>query len=473
MKTGTFHQRLAAARAEREKVLAERGDTQEPQFLPGPKPWERPEYLRGEVGKSRREAAAKPALASVAPAKVTPARVHAKAARPAATPETIVALVPVTEEPATAPATIAPAVAAATMGAWRLRLYQVAGGVAFGVTLGIGMGYWFASAPRPGTSAPVSISAEGPTVAAPGVSTQDLAGIALPAPEVLPPSPDTPQLSNVTYVSATLPAITGGGPVGPQMAAAPAVAMAGLALPEAAAPTLAPATAPAPERAAGPGLSAAAPELDFDSPVVPLPVVFAMTAPALPRMVSDTPPPLPVLPGTLATPASYSAPEVADPLAGPGDLPLGSQGVPLPVARPAPTEVFTLIVHAPATLTEAEIATAADAFEAAGFGAITPKTVAVNIRETNVRFYSPEDQAIAARLAGVLGARLRDFTDFSPKPPEGTVEVWLAGRGGATAAKVSAKPAKTKKNRAAAAGPSQVQMLKDRLVRQLRAGALN
>ncbi|MCA0271048.1 MAG: hypothetical protein LCH69_03165 [Proteobacteria bacterium] len=473
LKTGTFHQRLAAARAEREKVLAERGDATEPQFLTGPKPWERPEYLRGEVDKSRREAAAKPALAKAAPAKITPARVHAKSARPAAKPGTVVAQVPVTEEPVIAPASIPPAVAAATMGAWRLRLYQVAGGVAFGVTVGVGMGYWFASAPSPETSAPAGISAEVPAVAAPGDVAQEVAGIALPAPDVLPPSPDAPHLSNVTYVSAALPAITGGGPVGPQMAAAPKAVTASLALPESAAPVLAPATAPAPVRTAGPGLAASAPELGFDSPVVPPPVVFAVAAPALPGMAADTPPPLPVLPKTLATPISYSVPEVADPPTGPGDTPLAAQGAPLPVARPAPTEDFTLIVHAPATLTEAEIATAADALEAAGFGAITPKTVAVNIRETNVRYYSPEDEAIAARLAEVMGARLRDFTGFSPKPPDGTIEVWLEGRGNAAATKVSTKPAKTKKKRAAAAGPSQVQILKDRLVRQLRAGALN
>lgn len=473
LKTGTFHQRLAAARAEREKVLAERGDATEPQLLPGPKPWERPEYLRGEVDKSPRKAAAQPALAKAAPVKVTPARVHAKTAPPVATPGTVVPLVPVTEEPVIVPATVTPAVAAATLGAWRLKLYQVAGGVAFGVTVGVGMGYWFASAPRAVSGAPVTISAEVPAVAAPGDVAQGEAGIALPAPDALPPSPDAPHLSNVTYVSAALPAITGGGPVGPQMATAPVAVTASLALPESAAPVLAPATAPGPERAAGLGLAASAPELGFDAPGAPLPIVFAMAAPALPRLAADAPPPLPALPETLATPVSYSVPEVADPLTGPGDAPLASQGTPLPVARPAPTEDFTLIVHAPAALTEAEIATAADAFEAAGFGAITPKTVDVNIRETNVRYYSPEDQAIAARLAEVIGARLRDFSDFSPKPPDGTIEVWLEGRGGAAATKVSAKPAKTKKKRAAAAGPSQVQILKDRLVRQLRAGALN
>jgi hypothetical protein len=479
LKAGTFHQRLAAARAARERVLAERGDSTEPQFLPGPKPWERPEYLRGERYKPKREAPATSALVKTAPteavlvkatpATVTPAHLHVESAKPV----TAVAPAPMTVEPEIAVAPVAPAVAAATMGAWRLRLYQVAGGVAFGVAVGVGMGYWFASAPRPAASAPVTIAVEAPVAAAPADSALEVARIALPAADVLPPSPDAPHLSNVTYVSAALPEITGGGPVGPQMAAAPMAVTASLALPESAAPVLAAATAPAPERAAGPGLAAVVAEPAFAGPTAPLPVVFSVAAPAMPRLTAMAPPPLPDLPETLGTPVSYSVPDVARPEVGPGDTPLSAQGTPLPVARPAPTAEFTLMVHAPATLTEAEVATAADAFEAAGFGAITPKTVDVNIRETNVRYYAAEDRAVAARLAEVLGARLRDFTGFSPKPPEGTIEVWMAGRGSAAAPKVSAKPAKTKKKRTAAAGPSQVQILKDRLVRQLRAGALN
>ena len=39
----------------------------------------------------------------------------------------------------------------------------------------------------------------------------------------------------------------------------------------------------------------------------------------------------------------------------------------------------------------------------------------------------PECHAAAA-LADGIGATLRDFTDFEPSPPEGLIEVWLAGR---------------------------------------------
>ncbi|MGL4280646.1 MAG: hypothetical protein ACRCS0_09780, partial [Albidovulum sp.] len=338
MKTGTFHQRLAAARAEREKVLAARGDATEPQFLPGPKPWERPEYLRGEPGKTKDETAARPrlakpetvevALAKVGEARVAPASGHATTSRTVvrnARPRPAIALVPVAAQPETVPAaappvTVAPLVAAQATGAWRIRLFQLAGGVAFGVSLGVGMGYWFASTPRTQPTAPASVSAEGPAVAAPGESAGEIAGIALPAPEVLPPSPDAPHLSNVTYVSAALPAITGGGPVGPQMATAPAAVTASLALPEAIPPaTPSAATAPAPERTAGPGLAATAPELGFDGPAAPLPVAFALAASVLPQVASDAVPPLPVLPEILATPVSYSLPEAVDPGAGPGD----------------------------------------------------------------------------------------------------------------------------------------------------------
>lgn len=54
----------------------------------------------------------------------------------------------------------------------------------------------------------------------------------------------------------------------------------------------------------------------------------------------------------------------------------------------------------------------------------------LTIRESNVRYFRPEDRDRAARLAKATGARLRDFTGFDPKPPPGTIEFWLSGRSG-------------------------------------------
>lgn len=299
----------------------------------------------------------------------------------------------------------------------RPRLYQVAGGVALGLAIGVGMGFWFARAPqttllRPGTSAP--------TPAAPTPGGGETAPLALPSADMLPARASVPNLPDASAASATLPAITGGGSVGPQMAAAPAAVAPGLVQPETSAPAPMEIGAPAPSRQPAPALWGGAPELGFASAAEPLPVVFALPRGAMPAL-ADGGQSLPGLPDILSQPVSFEGPEAVTPA--PGDQPLAAQGVPLPVVRPAPPDGLKLIVHAPATLTDAEIATASDAFAAAGFDTVEPKPVDFTIKETNVRFFSPADQADATRIARALGAKLRDFTGFSPRPPEGTIEV--------------------------------------------------
>lgn len=54
--------------------------------------------------------------------------------------------------------------------------------------------------------------------------------------------------------------------------------------------------------------------------------------------------------------------------------------------------------------------------------------VDLSIRQRNLRFFHETDRAEAERLAEAYGALLRDFTSFQPRPDEGTIEIWLAGR---------------------------------------------
>lgn len=467
LQTGTFHQRLAAARAERERVLAARGDTgKEPQFLPGPKPWERPEYLRGETRKARQEGLPRPM-----PKRHTPRPPAVVPAVPAITevvapaPETATAII---HAPAPTPVSVP------TVTSRRPRLVQLAGGMALGVVVGVGMGFWFARAPQNAPDPRIVVAAETPAVRSPDAGSAATVLVSLPSADTQPARPAAPEMSRIASASAQLPTITGGGPVGPQMALAPAAVTA--SLPEAGVPRPELIAAAAPNRHAAASLAGGAPELRFSGSAAPLPVSFLVPRSGLPDVAAGTPAPLPALPEAIGLPASLTLPEAAAPA--PGDRPLAPQSVPFPVARPAPVGGITLVVHAPAALTDAELATAADAFAAAGFDTIEPKSVDLTIKQTNVRYFSPEDEPAAATIAEALGAKLRDFTDFSPQPPDGTVEIWLAGRGSAEPAAdmkpaKSAKPAKAKKLRAASAGPSQVQILKDRLVRQLRAGALN
>ena len=51
------------------------------------------------------------------------------------------------------------------------------------------------------------------------------------------------------------------------------------------------------------------------------------------------------------------------------------------------------------------------------------------ISETHVRYYHLEDRAAAEELAEVFDAAARDFTSYSPSPDEGLLELWLAGQG--------------------------------------------
>ena len=75
-----------------------------------------------------------------------------------------------------------------------------------------------------------------------------------------------------------------------------------------------------------------------------------------------------------------------------------------------------------------------------GDARITP--VRFKVSETHVRYYHPEDAAAAEALAGILGTEARDHTAFRPRPPDGTVEVFLAGERSASAARTAAAPAR-------------------------------
>ena len=56
--------------------------------------------------------------------------------------------------------------------------------------------------------------------------------------------------------------------------------------------------------------------------------------------------------------------------------------------------------------------------------------VGYSVKETQVRFYHPNDAEMAALTAKALGAISRDFTDSNVKTRPGRIEVYLAGRGG-------------------------------------------
>lgn len=55
---------------------------------------------------------------------------------------------------------------------------------------------------------------------------------------------------------------------------------------------------------------------------------------------------------------------------------------------------------------------------------------AISIRNTNIRYYHDQDREPATLLADNLGGVARDFTNFTPPPNPGVIEIWMAGRSG-------------------------------------------
>jgi hypothetical protein len=115
-----------------------------------------------------------------------------------------------------------------------------------------------------------------------------------------------------------------------------------------------------------------------------------------------------------------------------------------PPHRPLPTipgaAALSLSVVTPQTVPpgEAEALVARMGDLGIGDARITP--VRFKVSETHVRYYHREDAAAATALADILGTEARDHTAFRPRPPDGTVEVFLAGERGASAPRAAATP---------------------------------
>ena len=136
----------------------------------------------------------------------------------------------------------------------------------------------------------------------------------------------------------------------------------------------------------------------------------------------------------------------SDPGATPPTRALAPEALP---ERPlsTPLDGARIIVNAPAGTDGAATAAAMDALQAAKPGSLTRADARVTIRESNVRYFHPADLPaaveVAARLSPVLGSTpaIRDFTDFTPRPSEGAIEVWLEGDAPAfTARRVAPQP---------------------------------
>jgi len=87
-----------------------------------------------------------------------------------------------------------------------------------------------------------------------------------------------------------------------------------------------------------------------------------------------------------------------------------------------------IVLHVPSGVTAARMARASDTLAGAGYPPDRTLRIDLVIGASNVRYYFPADAALARRIGRQLGATVRDFTNYRPRPSEGLIEVWLEGR---------------------------------------------
>ena len=174
------------------------------------------------------------------------------------------------------------------------------------------------------------------------------------------------------------------------------------------------------EAAAPPVLLAAAAASDAGpAGAAPLPVAEALTASpgigAPPAPAADPVASSWALPAAAITFAAAPALELAAP---PDAQPLAPEPAAarfgLPEGRPAPAAVLV----GGAAEDRARL-------EARGVALLPGPEAAFPTLRREVRFFHAGDAALAAIVAGDLGAELRDFSSFRPAPPEGRIEVRL------------------------------------------------
>jgi len=140
---------------------------------------------------------------------------------------------------------------------------------------------------------------------------------------------------------------------------------------------------------------------------------------------------------------------------------------PLPFGAGAVGAQFQLTnvsLNAPASYDPQRLGELVASMRASGFPAKDPNLVNVAISKTNVRYFHSSDAAAAQALADIVGGQARNFTDYRPQPPQGTLEVWMAGRRNARPARPSGS------STGVSAEDRALQSLRNRLLQSLRDG---
>ncbi|MEL6644753.1 MAG: hypothetical protein AAFQ79_12525 [Pseudomonadota bacterium] len=193
-----------------------------------------------------------------------------------------------------------------------------------------------------------------------------------------------------------------------------------------------PAAAPGPvDRSAIAPEGSTAATRDPDVEVPPLTAALAASVPQLapassfgvPEMLlaSRTFPTETVMQTPLTPPTLDTTPPVLDVSLPPSEQTWAPRGLAIATERD-----YRVVLTANQSMSDGRLQGFVEAAEATGMPLAATQRVGFTISRDQVRYFHTDDVAAAGLLADALGAEIRDFTQFSPKPPLGTVEIYLS-----------------------------------------------
>ncbi|MBV1902833.1 MAG: hypothetical protein KUG58_04275 [Marinosulfonomonas sp.] len=151
-----------------------------------------------------------------------------------------------------------------------------------------------------------------------------------------------------------------------------------------------------------------------------------------------------------------------------GDSPVSSQP-PAPIVIPEKTQPklvsrsYNILLSAPASLSDRRLNAYTTALDKTGLAVGQANRVTFRVTANHVRFFHPDDREAARQLANSISGDLRDFTNYSPAPELGTIEIWLAGDNAPSRSADSPRSAPPTSNPA-------LNALRNRLLQSLRRG---
>lgn len=89
---------------------------------------------------------------------------------------------------------------------------------------------------------------------------------------------------------------------------------------------------------------------------------------------------------------------------------------------------ISLVKIAPTNVTESRMSEMAETLSAAGVQVSSVDRVNYRVSQTHTRYYNRQDEEAAQQIAAAVGGVARDFTNFASPPPPGLIELYLEGQ---------------------------------------------